>query len=189
MPFIIRNKAAKASGDDIARREAQSKINALQEKYEKVSNAAGLDLQRDRMRVAGFRAVKTADQLKNPAKSGIIQVAGQTVNAKMREQKQQEHIIGSKAFDRRTEAAITKGSGFPSGFIAGTDVQALVMTHMGKGKVFLKNDGSISEYFSAGSAVGWTYSREMKAYVQTSRVCIKYSKTGWHAFPVEEVSS
>lgn len=68
--------AAKASGDDVARREAQSKINALQEKYEKVSNAAGLDLQRDRMRVAGFRAVKTIDQLKNPAKSGIIRTEG-----------------------------------------------------------------------------------------------------------------
>ena len=64
--------AAKASGDDVARREAQSKINALQQKYEKVSKAAGLDMQRDRMRVAGFRRVKTVDQLKNPAKSGII---------------------------------------------------------------------------------------------------------------------
>ena len=50
--------AAKASGDDVARREAQSKINALQDHYEKVSRAAGLDMQRDRMRVAGFRAVK-----------------------------------------------------------------------------------------------------------------------------------
>ena len=55
--------AAKASGDDVARREAQSKINALQERYEKMSNAARLDLQRDRMRVAGFRAVKTETQL------------------------------------------------------------------------------------------------------------------------------
>lgn len=64
--------AAKASGDDVARREAQSKINALQDHYEKVSKAAGLDMQRDRMSVAGFRAVKTVDQLKNAAKSGII---------------------------------------------------------------------------------------------------------------------
>lgn len=55
--------AAKASGDDVARREAQSKINALQDHYEKVSRAAGLDMQRDRMRVAGFRAVKTETQL------------------------------------------------------------------------------------------------------------------------------
>ena len=65
--------AAKASGDDVARREAQSKINALQDHYEKVSRAAGLDMQRDRMRVAGFRQVKTIDQLKNAAKSGIIE--------------------------------------------------------------------------------------------------------------------
>lgn len=64
--------AAKASGDDVARREAQSKINALQDHYENVSRAAGLDMQRDRMRVAGFRAVKTIDQLKNPAQNGII---------------------------------------------------------------------------------------------------------------------
>lgn len=66
--------AAKASGDDVARREAQSKINALQDHYEKASRAAGLDMQRDRMRVAGFRQVKTIDQLKNAAKSGIIEV-------------------------------------------------------------------------------------------------------------------
>ena len=64
--------AAKASGDDVARREAQSKINALQDHYEKVSRAAGLDMQRDRMRVAGFRQVKTIEQLKNAAQSGII---------------------------------------------------------------------------------------------------------------------
>lgn len=65
-------KAAKASGDDAARREAQSKINALQEKYEKVSRAAGLDMQRDRMRVAGFRRVKTVDQLKGTPKYAIM---------------------------------------------------------------------------------------------------------------------
>ena len=65
--------AAKASGDDVARREAQSKINALQDHYEKVSRAAGLDMQRDRMRVAGFRQVKTIEQLKNAAKSEIIE--------------------------------------------------------------------------------------------------------------------
>ena len=59
--------AAKASGDDVARRESQSKINALQERYEKMSNAAGLDLQRDRMRVAGFRAVKPFTKSKRNA--------------------------------------------------------------------------------------------------------------------------
>lgn len=50
--------AAKASGDDFARREAQAHINDLQARYDKVSNAAGLDAQHERMGVAGFRAVK-----------------------------------------------------------------------------------------------------------------------------------
>ena len=60
--------AAKASGDDVARREAQSKINALQDHYEKVSRTAGLDMQRDRMRVAGFRAVKASKPTQNTLK-------------------------------------------------------------------------------------------------------------------------
>lgn len=55
--------AAKASGDDFARREAQAHINDLQARYDKVSNAAGLDAQHERMGVAGFRAVKTEAQL------------------------------------------------------------------------------------------------------------------------------
>lgn len=178
--------AARASGDDFARREAQARINALQDHYDRISKAAGLDAQRERMSVSGFRAVKTVEQLKKPAKSGIIQVAGQAVNTKMRAQKQQEHIIGSKSFDRRTESAIAKGSGFPSAFMAETNVQTLVNAHMGKGKSVRKNDNSISEYFNAGEAIGWTYSRKTGAYVQTRRVCIRYSNSGWHAFPVEE---
>lgn len=54
---------AKASGDDVLRRNAQANINALQKQYEKVSNAAGLYEQRDKMSVAGFRRVKALDEL------------------------------------------------------------------------------------------------------------------------------
>lgn len=56
--------AARASGDDFARREAQARINALQDHYDRISKAAGLDAQRERMSVSGFRAVKTVEQLK-----------------------------------------------------------------------------------------------------------------------------
>ena len=74
--------AAKASGDDVARREAQSKINALQDHYEKVSNAAGLDMQRDRMRVAGFRRVKTVDQLKPRTEYGTMKPYGEMLESR-----------------------------------------------------------------------------------------------------------
>ena len=74
--------AAKASGDDVARREAQSKINALQDHYEKVSNAAGLDMQRDRMRVAGFRQVKTIEQLKPRTEYGTMKPYGEMLESR-----------------------------------------------------------------------------------------------------------
>ena len=57
---------AKACGDDTLRREAQANINALQNRYAQISKAAGLAEQPQRTHVAGFRSVKTAEQLKNP---------------------------------------------------------------------------------------------------------------------------
>lgn len=74
--------AAKASGDGVARREAQSKINALQDHYEKVSRAAGLDMQRDRMRVAGFRQVKTIEQLKPRTEYGTMKPYGEMLESR-----------------------------------------------------------------------------------------------------------
>lgn len=54
---------AKAAGDDLLRREAQRNINRLQAQYAKISDAAGLYQQPERMSVAGFRKVKTAEEL------------------------------------------------------------------------------------------------------------------------------
>lgn len=60
----------KESGDTIGRRNAQANINALKERYSHISEKAGLREQPERAAVAGFRAVKTADQLKKTAESG-----------------------------------------------------------------------------------------------------------------------
>ena len=62
---------AKAAGDDLLRREAQRNINRLQAQYAKISDAAGLYQQPERMSVAGFRKVKTADELKKSTKHAI----------------------------------------------------------------------------------------------------------------------
>ena len=69
----------KASGDTVGRRNAQATINALRERYSKVSEAAGLREDVSRMRVAGFIRVKAEDELKNPfstlknaTKNGIL---------------------------------------------------------------------------------------------------------------------
>ncbi len=68
---------AKASGDDVARREAQANMNALKERWRDIANAAGLEADATRMAVSGFRAVKVPkpaqSSLPNGGKSGIIQ--------------------------------------------------------------------------------------------------------------------
>ena len=64
--------AAKASGDMAARREAQKNINAWMQQYKRISKAAGLDQRPDNMTVAGFRKVKTAEELKKAPEYGII---------------------------------------------------------------------------------------------------------------------
>lgn len=50
--------AAKASGDMVTRRECAAMIRALDKYYGKITDAAGLLAKPERMRVAGFRAVK-----------------------------------------------------------------------------------------------------------------------------------
>ena len=63
---------AKAAGDDVLRREAQSRINLITSKYKKFSDAAGLSYKSQRMSVSGFRKVKTAEELTKANGGGII---------------------------------------------------------------------------------------------------------------------
>lgn len=48
---------AKASGDDVMRREAQKRINLLQSKYKQFSDAAGLPYKANRASVSGYHRV------------------------------------------------------------------------------------------------------------------------------------
>lgn len=70
---------AKAAGDPVARRGAQAAINRLQTQYAKISDAAGLTPEKERMAVAGFRKVKTAEELKKNTKDDIIKLPDYTV--------------------------------------------------------------------------------------------------------------
>lgn len=66
--------AAKASNDDLLRRTTQRNINKLQASYAKISEKAGLIPDKNRMAVAGFRKVKTADELKKRTEYGTIKL-------------------------------------------------------------------------------------------------------------------
>ena len=52
------------SGDEDGRRAAQEKLNILTRKYKRFSDAAGLDIHKERMSVSGFHRVKTQAELK-----------------------------------------------------------------------------------------------------------------------------
>lgn len=52
------------AGDDELRRKEQEKINILTHKYKKVCDVSGLPSKKERMSVAGYRKVKTKDELK-----------------------------------------------------------------------------------------------------------------------------
>ena len=57
---------AKAAGDTTLRRQAQGRINALQDQYDRITQKTGLTPEEDRMSVSGFRRVKVEDK-KTPA--------------------------------------------------------------------------------------------------------------------------
>lgn len=71
---------AKASGDDVLRREAQARINAITAQYERISDKTGLYIQRERMGVSGFRRVKTQAEIASSKLSGTITADGLRVN-------------------------------------------------------------------------------------------------------------
>ena len=64
--------AAQASGDMALRREAQANINKLMNHYDRISEQAGLHTQYDRTRVAGYRSVKAAEELKTRSEYDTI---------------------------------------------------------------------------------------------------------------------
>ncbi len=63
---------AKEAGDDLLRRQAQEKINALKAQYVSFSRAAGLPVKAERMSISGYRKVKTAEELTNNSKNAIM---------------------------------------------------------------------------------------------------------------------
>ena len=66
--------AARAAGNDRLRRDCQRNIDALNRRYDQISEAAGLSPQREQMRVAGFQAMKLREDAtklrQNVAKAG-----------------------------------------------------------------------------------------------------------------------
>ena len=123
----------------------------------------------------------------NPNNPSTITIAGKTFSMNFRTQKQQQHILGTKDFNERTEREKAKNGLLPSAFYQDVDIEELVRRYMGKGNIKISKTNVVSEYFSADREIGIVPQEDSGAYIPTTRVCIRYSKIGWHAFPVKEV--
>lgn len=178
--------AAKASNDDLLRRTTQRNINKLQANYEKISEKAGLIPDKSRMAVAGFRKVKTADELKNPAKYGIItedqkkeavrqNIKSVAVNKTVNPEKQNRHIKASELYDGTRS------------YIYGDlqSAQNLVDEYHGTGDPLLNRKGEWKnkELILAKSDIGVDVELEDGKETPTNRFVIHYSKTGTHVVP------
>lgn len=172
--------AAKAAGDMIARREAQSNINRINAEYDKISKAAGLIPRHDRMSVAGFRRVKTVDQLKKQPKYDIITTTRNLIRSSavvktINPEKQNRHILGT--------AEYTAGRSYIYGEL--NDAQTLVNNHHGTGTPMFDKNGNWKnkEVIKVGADIGVNVDVRSRTQQATNRFVIHYSKTGTHIVP------
>ena len=110
------------------------------------------------------------------------------INTKVRQQKQDEHIPGTKARKRRIEQDKASGKDPSSEFKDGIDVSKIISDNIGKGKiVFNKKHIHPKEFINYSKVVGYVWDRNKEKYVPTKRFEVVYSKDGVHAYPVKEI--
>lgn len=103
-------------------------------------------------------------------------------------QKQQEHILGSKKWIRRTREALTDEKTPPNMFSKDVDIEALVEQYKGQGTIkFRPGQQYPIEYISADRVIGKAFNLGTKKYVDTVRFAIRYSSKGVHLHPTKEI--
>lgn len=170
----------KESGDTIGRRNAQANINALRDRYTKISEAAGLREQPERAAVGGFRAVKTLDQLKKRPFDGIIEetralIRSGTVLKTINPEKQGRHIKDAPEY--------TPGRSYILGDVDAA--QALVDKYHGTGTPMFDKNGKWKnkEVVKSLEAIGYSVDPKSLEEQLTNRFVIHYSNTGAHVVP------
>lgn len=121
---------AKASGDDVLRRECQSNINKLTKKYDQVAEAAGLRKQMGKTYVEGFKAVDEE----------IVERIGRSVGARAK---------NYAVYDPQTGSFIKLAEGTPL-----TQPKNHIMAGKGRDRQINCIDWLLDKY--GGDALQWT---------------------------------
>ena len=171
--------AARAAGDNVQRRKSQQVINALTEKYKKVSEAADLNTEFGRMRVSGFKAM-TAKQLQSVEITDILKstkerIRSDSVSKRINPEKQNRHV--------KTADEYTAGRSYIYG--DADTAQALVNKYHGTGEPQIDKNGKWKnkEVVEIGTDIGVDIDRDTGNQTTTNRFVIHYSKTGTHIVP------
>ncbi|MEA4899315.1 MAG: phage minor capsid protein [Christensenellaceae bacterium] len=177
---------AKASGDDMLRREAQAAINQYQNGYRRISEQAGLYERFDKTRVAGFRAVNTNAGLKSPVKRDMIDpkkrddeiralIRSDATNKKINAGHQDKHLIYSDHY--------VEGRSYVYGVV--DHAQAIVDKYHGTGEPRFSRTGKWSnrEVITADHDIGVEVDKNTGVKTSTNRATIHYGKRGAHVVP------
>ncbi len=104
---------------------------------------------------------------------------------KLRVQKQDEHISGTDAWERRRKDREKAGKAPQSSFFTDTDIEALVRSRIGTGEITCYPD-KIREYSTVDTPIGLVYNTGTGQMQPTTKFVIEYGRKGIHAFPVKD---
>ena len=133
---------------------------------------------------------KTAENFKNLAnQKATLQdmIKDGVLSDKIREQKQREHVEGTKERIRRLNRDKTLNGTPSSVFKKGIEpVDLLSANKHDEIIVFDKKNHRVKHFFSVDKKVGCVYNVGERKYVETGRVVVEYSKKGLHMYPVKD---
>lgn len=194
---------AKASGDDVLRREAQANIVKLKAKYNAVAEQANLKARPEKMVVESYTKKgrgKYPKKVENESGNGIIKTEDMNAEnrAKLKEKitsgefplktkigAQKKHIPGTNEYKGELQGRIEKGKDPQSVLtIPIEDVDEIIKKYNCTGTVSI-SDKKYREFTDTDRIVGKCI---IDGILQdTKRIAIHYSKKGAHIVPVKEV--
>lgn len=203
----IRQSKRELAALDSARKEASPELKAkLDREFERKSvtlknrearlaehlKATGLIPDNSRVRVDGFgrsvsQKARWANKKHLTSSANDVKIPITELKTIVRKVKQEEHILGTEKWLSLSKMEIANGKNPKSFLFKSVDVQKLVDTYSGKGKLdYRKNSAYPIEYVTCADTIGKTFDLKHNKYINTKRIAIVYSNKGVHVYPVVE---
>ncbi len=178
-----RKEILKAAGDDVGVRECNRKIRLLKDKYNEISQKAGLDVHYDRMSVTKSGKSVDFDSLsaiiKREKFSAYERIESGELPLSLNAGNQNKHIQSSHSFKPDDKKSILYGDL--------ETAQKLVDKYHGKGKLKFTSRGKWTnkELVTADTDIGIVFDPETGEAKPTNRFAIHYGKKGTHVVPMK----